>query len=143
MRTASQIGRARSRIGTVLVSLLGVVLIASGAAKFAEVPKVVEQLGAMGIVSWRLFFVAGLELISALLFLVPSTRSFGLLMVSAFLGGAIATHLEHGQAIAQPAVFLTLLWLGAWLRHPEILWSFARRDEASSVASTARKTAAA
>ena len=44
-----------------------------------------------------------LEIVSAVLFLISFTRSLGLLLVSSFLGGAIATHLPHGQPIYQPA----------------------------------------
>jgi hypothetical protein len=56
----------------------------------------------------------------------------GLLLVSAFMGGAIATHLEHGQAIIQPGAFLAVLWLGTWLRHPQILWSWGTTAEPTS-----------
>ena len=61
--------------------------------------------------------------LGALLLLVPPTRSVGLLLVSGLLGGAIATHMQHGQSYVGPAVLLVLVWLGAWLRHPETLWS--------------------
>ena len=117
------IGRKRQTFGKVLVNMGGVMLIGSAAAKFAHVPQVVSQLGAMGFDGGRLTFIAGLEVVSAVLFLVPFTRSVGLLLVSSFLGGAIATHLQHGQPIVQPSFVLFLIWLGAWLRHPQILWS--------------------
>ena len=117
------ISAARRMTGNVLISLGGVALLGSAAAKLAHVPKVVEQLGAAGFAGERLTFVAVLEVFCAVLFLVPATRAAGLLWVSAFLGGAIATHMQHGQSIVQPGVFLALLWLGAWLRHPQILWS--------------------
>ncbi len=123
----STIGKSRRITGNILIFLLGLVLVASGSAKFAHVPKVVEQMGLAGIEGWRLTFVAFLEISSAVLFLFPLTRSLGLLLVSAFLGGAIATHLEHGLPFIQPAIFLALLWLGALLRHPEILWSWDAR----------------
>jgi hypothetical protein len=71
-----------------------------------------------------LTFVVFLEISSAILFLFPRTRSMGLLLVSSYMGGAIATHVEHGLSFIQPGVFLALLWLGAWLRHPQILWSW-------------------
>jgi len=98
-------------------------LIGSAGAKFARVPKVVTELRAMGFDGYRVMLIAVLELLSALLFFIPSTRSAGLLLVSSFMGGAIATHVQHGQPFLQPAFLLSLLWLGAWLRHPEILWS--------------------
>ena len=40
-----------------------------------------------------------LEIVSAFPFLISFTR----FLVSSFLGGAIATHLPHGQPIYQPA----------------------------------------
>jgi hypothetical protein len=119
------IGKKRRIFGTALVNMGGVMLIGSAAAKFAHVPQVVSQLGAMGFDGSRLTFIAGLEVVSTVLFLIPFTRSLGLLLVSSFLGGAIATHLQHGQPIYQPSFVLFLIWLGVWLRHPQILWSLA------------------
>ena len=64
-----------------------------------------------------------LEGVSALLFVIPSSRSAGLLLLSAFLGGAISAHIGHGEAPSQAVFMLALIWFAAWLRHPEILWS--------------------
>jgi len=120
------INRQRRITANVLITLGGLVLLASATAKLAQIPKVVTELGAMGVRGNNVTFIAMLEVISALLFLLPATRSAGLLLVSSFLGGAIATHLEHGQPVIQPSVVLILIWLGTWLRHPEILWSLNR-----------------
>ena len=119
----TSISRKRSIAGNIVITLGSLMLIGSAGAKFAHVPVVVTQFGAMGFAGNRLFFIAALEVISALLFLLPSTRSIGLLLVSSYMGGAIAAHVGHGQPFLQPAFVLALLWLGAWLRHPEILWS--------------------
>jgi hypothetical protein len=119
------IGKSRRIFGSVLITLGGLILIGSAGAKFAHVPAVVSQLGAMGFEGSRLTLIAGLEIVSAVLFLFALTRSLGLLLVSAYLGGAIATHLQHGQPIVQPTFVLFLIWLGTWLRHPQILWSLA------------------
>jgi DoxX-like family len=115
--------RKRNTAGTVLIIAGAVLLLASATAKLAQVPQVVNQLGAAGFSPEKVMFVALLEIASALLFLVPATRSAGLLLVSAFLGGAIATHLQHSESIVPPSMVLFLIWLGAWLRHPEVLWS--------------------
>jgi hypothetical protein len=115
--------KARRILGNVLIFFGGLVLVGSAAAKFAHVPKVVTELGAMGFDGNKLMLIAILEILSAGLFLVRPLRAAGLLMVSAYLGGAIATHVQHGQLPHQPAFILALLWLGAWLRHPGVLWS--------------------
>jgi DoxX-like family len=118
--------KSRRLIGMILMVLGSIILIASAGAKFAHVPKVVNELGAMGFDGGRLTAIAVIETVSALLFLTPVTRSLGLLLISAYLGGAIATHVQHGQPFFQPAIILAIIWAGAWLRHPSVLWSFSR-----------------
>ncbi len=132
--------RKRRITGNVLMVLGGVMLIGSSSAKFAHVPAVVNQLGAMGFTGNRLMFIAVLEIASAVLFLIPLTRSGGLLLVSSFMGGAIATHLQHGESIVQPSFVLLLIWLGTWLRHPVILRSLnsARQETGSAAPATLR-----
>lgn len=124
MSTQDRSTKTRRRtVGSALIVFGSVLLLASASAKFARAPQVVAQLGAFGFVGWKLTVVACLEVLSALLYLIPRTRAAGLLVVSAFFGGAIATHMQHDQSVLVPAAFLGLLWLGAWLRHPEALWT--------------------
>jgi hypothetical protein len=82
-----------------------------------------------------------LEIVSAVPFLISFTRSLGLLLVSSFLGGAIATHLPHGQPIYQPAFVFFLIWLGTWLRHPQILWRFAGNTLGANAVADSKKAA--
>ena len=104
--------------GTALTVLACLVLLVSAAAKLARVPAVVGELGRYGISGGRLTLVACLEVASILLVLTPRTRRLGLLFVSAYMGGAIATHLQHGSSIVPPAVVLALFWLAAALSRP-------------------------
>ncbi len=113
----------RYTAGRVLIWLGSLVLIGSASAKLDGVPQVASELRAFGFLGGKVTLIGIVEIVSALLFLVPRTRSAGLLLVSAFLGGAVATHVQHGEAGVQPAIVLALLWLGAWLRHPQALWS--------------------
>ena len=67
------------------------------------------------------------ELLAAILFLIPRTSSLGVLLVSAHLGGAIATHMEHGEIYTGQAVILVLVWVANYLRNPEMLASFCKK----------------
>src|SRR5258708_10456787 len=122
-------GKARRIAGTTLIILGGLVLVGSATSKLAHVPQVVSQMNALGFSGEKLTFIGILELLSGLLFLLPGTRSAGLLLVSSYLGGAIATHLQHGEPILPPSIVLTVLWLGAWLRHPVIVWNAATNGQ--------------
>lgn len=122
--TNTSTGRSRRIAGNILIFLTGLMLIGSAAAKFAQVSPVVSQLAALGFAGSKLMIIGALEILSALLFLVPRTRSVGLLMVSAYMGGAVAAHMGHNEPVYQPAFVLALFWIGAWLRHPEFLLRF-------------------
>ena len=115
--------KPRRIVGSFLVYLGGTVLVASSAVKFAQVPKVVAQFSAMGFDGHKLAVVAALEIASAGLLLIPAMRAIGFPIVNAYLGGAIATHLQHSQPTAGPAILLSLIWLGVRLRHPNALWT--------------------
>ncbi len=126
---------ARRRAGAVLTAAIGILLVASSASKVVGVPPVIQQLDALGLAS-KIWLIATLEVTGGTLLLVPRTRSLGLLFVSAFMGGAVATHIEHDQLGLPAALVLGLAWLGVWLRHPEALWSLRpRRDTARPAAS--------
>lgn len=119
----------RQIAGQILIYIAGFGLLVAAATKLAHIPPVVAQLTNAGFGGEKVTLVGALELLSALLFLFPVTRSVGLLFVSAFLGGAIATHVqagEYGGALA-PALLMSVCWAGAWLRYPEVLWSLNRR----------------
>lgn len=117
--------RVAPAVGSVLMYLAGILVIGSAVLKFVQPPAVVVQFRELGYEGTRLILIGILEICCSVLFMIPYTRSIGLLLLSAYLGGAIATHVGHGQpAAVGPAVLLTLAWLGVSLRHPNIFWSF-------------------
>jgi DoxX-like protein len=117
--------RTRRIGGNILIALPGLILVMSGMVKFAHVPAVVAQMAASGFAGGKLTLVAALELLSAGLFLYPRARSVGVLVLSSFLGGAICTHVQLGEyaKVLPTFILLSLVWIGTWLRHPEVLWS--------------------
>ncbi len=61
-----------------------------------------------------------IEISSVVLFLYPRTGILGTLFLSSYLGGAIATHLQHQQNILFPMAFEAVLWMAAVIRFPEL-----------------------
>jgi len=121
--TGSQISKTRRVTGNILIVLGTLILFASAGGKVSGAAKFVEGLNAFGY-QGKITTLAVIEVVCALLYLIPITRSLGLLMVSSYLGGAIATHWSHGETPVPPAMILAVLWSGACLRHPEMAWSF-------------------
>jgi len=114
MPETTEMSKGRNIFSTILIFIPGIALVASSLMIFAHVPSVVAQMVTLGFDGPRLLLIAVLELVSATLFLLPKTRSVGLLLVSAYLGGAIATHVGHGQSPVPPVALLTLIWMGTY-----------------------------
>jgi hypothetical protein len=101
--------------GLILHLLIGGLLIATGSQKiFGSVPP--EALMRYGLGEQTRLIGAG-ALISALLLLIPRTSSLGILLTSAFWGGAICIHMAHGEPYLFQTGMLVLSWVGAYLRN--------------------------
>jgi hypothetical protein len=120
--------RRRRISGNVLIGLVSAALLGASATKFARVAPVVTQLNGFGFNGSWVTLLGVIELASVLALIVPRTRALGLLLVTGYFGGAIATHIQHQQLPTSPALLLTLCWLGVWLRHPIAFWSLAGRN---------------
>ena len=56
------------------------------------------------------------EILCALVYAVPRTSMFGAILLTAYMGGATATHVRVGEAFFMPVVVAAVAWLGLWLR---------------------------
>ena len=109
--------------GWVLHGLIGGIMILAGSAKiFGLFPP--DQVAKMGL-SLPIVVIGAGELASAVLLLIPRTSSLGLLLSSAFWGGAICLHLSKGEPFVLQSVLLLLTWVGAYPRVPGTFASFA------------------
>jgi hypothetical protein len=100
----------------------------SAGGKLAHIPAVVNELNAFGF-QGKIQILAALELTCLVLYLFYPTRSFGLILLSSYLGGAIATHWQHEPSLVPTkmipsSIILVMFWIGSWLLHPDVLWSF-------------------
>lgn len=62
-------------------------------------------------------------LVSTVLYLIPSSAVLGAILVTGYLGGAVATqvHAGHGaDQIWMPVFVGVLIWGGLWLRDPRL-----------------------
>jgi hypothetical protein len=124
-------GRGRRITGNVLIGLVAAALIGAAGAKFAHAAPIEKQLTALGFNDRWITILGVIELASAIALAVPRTRALGLLLVTGFLGGAIASHIQHGESPLQPAVLLAIGWTGVWLRHPMANWSASHESGAA------------
>jgi hypothetical protein len=107
-------------IGWVLTGLVSFIFIGSALGKLtgnAEALKMAETFG----INAKAYFTLGLiEMACLILFIMPRTGILGTILLSAYMGGAIATHLEHQVSVMAPCIIQTILLLVAAYRFPEL-----------------------
>lgn len=60
------------------------------------------------------------EIVCAAIYLVPQTAVLGAILLTAYLGGATATHVHAGEPFFFPVIFGLLVWLGLFLRDARV-----------------------
>ena len=60
------------------------------------------------------------EGIMAVLYLIPRTSILGAILLTGFLGGAVATHVRVEQVFIAPVIFGVVVWLGVYLRDSRV-----------------------
>ena len=103
-----------------LLSVLPSLFLLSGSVMAArQLPQVVEGTAKAGFPASFLPILAGLEFCCVVLYLIPRTAVLGALLLTAYFGGAVASHARLGQPQwVVPVVFGVVVWAGLLLRRP-------------------------
>ncbi len=112
--------RKRVWIGRVLSGLVVLFLIPDGIIKFIKPAPVVDAFEHLG---WPLSLANVLGIVLLLctaVYVLPRTSVLGAILLTGYLGGAVATHLRAGDPLFSHVLFPTylgvVLWLGLYLR---------------------------
>ena len=106
-----------------VVSLIPIfVVLMSSRWKLTQSPFYVREWGRIGWQTPDLPFIASLQLGAIVLYLIPQTSVLGCVILTGYLGGAIASYVRIGEYYP-PLVPLTtamLAWLGLYLREERV-----------------------
>ena len=119
-------GKASRITGWVLSGLLIAFLLFDGAIKLVPLQVVLDTSATLGLpadpVSARILGI--LTLGCTLLYAIPRTAILGAILLTGYLGGAIATHFSAGSPLFTHLLFGVYLglfaWGGLWLRDPRV-----------------------
>lgn len=112
--------------GWTLSGLLILFLLADAAMKFAMIAPVIEMSQRIGwpVDPGTVRALAAVLLASTLLYAWPRTAVLGAVLITAYLGGAVATHVRVGSPLFSHTLFGVYLgviaWGGLWLRDPAL-----------------------
>ena len=106
--------------GRILSGLAIAFLAWDGVIKLIQHPMAVETTQKLGYASSVLPMLGALEILSALLYVYPRTALLGAVLMTGYLGGAVATHVRAGSdtfSVIFPVIIGALMWGGLWLRN--------------------------
>ncbi len=114
----------QTRTGRILSALPVLFLLFDSAIKLVVIQPVVDSFTQLG---WPVHLsvpVGALELLCVALYLVPRTAVLGAMFLTAYLGGAVATHARVESPLLTHTLFpvyvAVLLWIGLLLRETRL-----------------------
>lgn len=112
--------KTKKTIYWLLTGLVTFIFIGSAYGKLNANTEALEIAEAIGLDAYTYSILGIVELLCVFLFVNPRTGVLGTLLLGAYMGGAIATHLEHGQSIIAPCIIQAFVWAVAFYRFPEL-----------------------
>jgi hypothetical protein len=106
--------------GRVLTGLVVAFMVFDGAVKLVPIEPVLEAMGRLGYPLGIARYLGVLLLSCTALYAIPRTQLLGAVLLTAYLGGATATHVRIGDPFWFPIVMGVLLWAGVYLREPRL-----------------------
>lgn len=112
------------RTGWALTGIAVLFLTFDTVLKLAQLTPAVEGTVALGYPAHLVLVIGVIELVCLALYVVPATSVFGAVMLTGYLGGAIATHVRIGSPLPSHTLFpiyvALLVWGGLYLRDARV-----------------------
>jgi hypothetical protein len=90
--------------------------------KLMHAPQFVEQwVGKLGYAETSLTGIGLLELACVVVYVIPRTAVLGAVLLTGYLGGAVATHVRIGDpGFVTPLILGIMAWAGIYLRDERV-----------------------
>src|SRR5882762_2137664 len=105
--------------GRIIGGLPALFLLFDGVMKLVKPAPVVEATVRLGFPESVILGLGIVLLACTVLYLIPRTSILGAILLTGYLGGAVATHVRVGEGlfpVSFPIIMGVLLWGGQWLR---------------------------
>lgn len=110
--------------GWTLSGLPAAFLLMGAGMNLSKQPKAVEGAMQLGYPESAILPMGAALLVSTLLYLIPRTSVLGAILLTGYLGGAVATHVRISDPLLSktllPVYFGILLWGGLFLREKRL-----------------------
>jgi hypothetical protein len=121
---AAPVSRARISAGNIISALPVLFLLFDSVIKLMVIDPVVESFGQLGYPVSVSLGIGLLELVCLVLYVIPRTSVLGAILLTGYLGGAVATHVRVGSPMLTHVLFpiyvAALVWGGLFLREARL-----------------------
>jgi putative oxidoreductase len=101
--------------------LVALAFVVAGSGKLLGSPAMIALFDTIGIGQWFRYVTGSLEVLGALLLIVPDKTAFGAVLLACVMAGAVVAHLTVLQtAPTAPLALFVLTALIAWLRRSQL-----------------------
>lgn len=111
-------------ISYVMSGLVILFMLMDSVMKFIKPAEVVEGTLALGFTEHHLTIIGTLGLLATLLYAFPRTSVLGAILLTAYFGGAVATHVRLNNPLFSHTLFTVyfgiFVWGGLWLRNRKV-----------------------
>jgi hypothetical protein len=121
--STTPVSKARLWTGRVLSTLPALFLLFDGVMKFVQPEPVVKATTNLGYPENLILPLGVVVLVCTILYLIPQTAVLGAVLLTGYLGGAVASHARHEDgafAVFFPVIFGLFIWGGLVLRDPRL-----------------------
>jgi hypothetical protein len=118
----SRVSKGQLWAGRILTAIPVLFLAFDSIIKLARLDIVTQSAGQLGWPAEMMFTVGVIEFACLVLYVIPRTSVLGVVLLTGYLGGAIATHVRLGNPFFShqffPVYVAAMLWGGLYLREP-------------------------
>ncbi len=115
------VSKKRIWTGRVFSALPVLLLLFSAISKLMKPPAVVQGFAQYGYPEHLLGILGVVEMLCAILYVIPRTSIFGAILVTGYLGGATATNVRVGDpSFVLPVLLGVFAWGGLFLRDARV-----------------------
>ena len=123
MENSKQISRGRKWASYMIQAVVVFLFLAGAINNLLQTESAVNGAAELGYSKEVVLYLGITLLLSTVLYVIPQTSILGAILLTAWLGGAVATHVINEDPMFNtlfPVIFGILLWLGITLRNPSL-----------------------
>lgn len=128
-----RVARSRAWTGRIISGLIVAFLLFDAVGKFVKPAAVVEAFARLGFPMSASVVIGTILSGSTILYVIPRTAVLGAVLLTGYLGGAVASQLRIGEPLFThvlfPVYFGVMVWVGLYLRDARVKGLLQERNQ--------------